>query len=48
MIVNGVVMFVYRASVVVSANYWALGQAVGYLALGVVMIESIVKLMFFT
>jgi len=41
-------MFVYRASVVVSANYWALGQAVGYLALGIVMIESIIILMLYT
>ena len=39
----GIIMIVYRGSLAVSENYWAIGHSVGYMAIEVFLINSIVN-----
>ncbi|MDR3548113.1 MAG: hypothetical protein P4M11_07610 [Candidatus Pacebacteria bacterium] len=43
---NGIVMLLYRAAVSVFMNYWVLGHAVGYLALGLLLVHSMVDFLY--
>lgn len=39
----GIIMIIYRGCLAVSANYWVLGHSVGYMAIEVFLINSIVN-----
>ncbi len=43
---DGILMVIYRGAVAISVQYWALGHTVGYLAIGVVISESLVDYLY--
>ena len=42
---NGIVMIIYRASASVTENYWVLGHSIGYIAVGLMFMSSILHIM---